>query len=83
QNKGFAGGNKAQSSLNVSLTLVNEKLQEELLRVKESFNKFSIGSEKISKMMGIGKAYGNKEGLGYNGESCKPLIFVKSVESES
>ncbi|MDD0148704.1 hypothetical protein PSY31_23750, partial [Shigella flexneri] len=32
------------------------------------------------KMMGIGKAYGNKEGLGYNGESCKPLIFVKSTE---
>ncbi|XP_024156352.1 uncharacterized protein LOC112164385 [Rosa chinensis] len=67
---------KAQSSLNVSLTLENEKLQEELLRVKESFNKFSIGSEKVSKMMGIGKAHGNKEGLGYNDESCKPVAFV-------
>ncbi|XP_040370261.1 uncharacterized protein LOC112183342 isoform X2 [Rosa chinensis] len=57
--------------------------KDELLKVKESFNKFSIGSEKVSKMMGIGKAHGNKEGLGYNGESCKPLVFVKSVGGEN
>ncbi|KAM5555297.1 hypothetical protein ABKV19_023280, partial [Rosa sericea] len=41
---------KAQSTLNVSLTLENEKLQDELLKVKESFNKFSIGSEKVWKV---------------------------------
>ncbi|XP_024171720.1 uncharacterized protein LOC112177689 [Rosa chinensis] len=76
------GKSKSQDWNKEHEELIN-KIKEELLRVKESFNKFSIGSEKVSKMMGIGKAYGNKEGLGYNGESCKPLIFVKSVESES
>ncbi|XP_062011043.1 uncharacterized protein LOC133727482 [Rosa rugosa] len=74
---------KAQSTLNVSLTLENEKLQDELFKVKESFNKFSIGSEKVSKMIGFGKTHGNKEGLGFEGESCKPLTFVKGVEGEN
>ncbi|XP_062001067.1 uncharacterized protein LOC133718229 [Rosa rugosa] len=83
--KVLQGKSKSQDWNKEHEELINKikVLQEELLRVKESFNKFSIGSEKVSKMMGIGKAYGNKEGLGYNGESCKPLIFVKSVEGES
>nr|AFP55554.1 gag-pol polyprotein [Rosa rugosa] len=58
-------------------------LQDELSKVKESFNKFSIGSEKVSRMIGFGKAHSNKEGLGYEGESCKPLTFVKSLDCEN
>ncbi|XP_062014584.1 uncharacterized protein LOC133731156 [Rosa rugosa] len=36
----------------------------------------------VSKMIGFGKAHSNKEGLGYEGGTCKPLTFVRGVECE-
>ncbi|XP_062030094.1 uncharacterized protein LOC133745953 [Rosa rugosa] len=61
---------------------IKPKKKDELFKVKESFNKFSIGSEKVSKMIGFGKVHSNKEGLGYEGGTCKPLTFVRGVECE-
>ena len=68
---------KAQTNLNVLLTQENEKLQVELTKVRDKFSKFYISSEKVSRIIGIGKTHNNKEGLGYDGASKGSLQLMK------
>ncbi|XP_062028377.1 uncharacterized protein LOC133744257 [Rosa rugosa] len=71
---------KSQTSLASSLASENESLKLELEDAQQKFSKFSIGSNKVSKMIGMGKPDNDKKGLGYNaGENSKPLNFVKSL----
>ncbi|XP_024195611.1 uncharacterized protein LOC112198720 [Rosa chinensis] len=78
-----------QESLDAQVSLVNslssEKLSVEhsLKESQEMFSKFSIGSEKVSKMIGIEKTEGDKKGLGNSSciasEKSKPIRFVKET----
>ncbi|XP_024164336.1 uncharacterized protein LOC112171370 [Rosa chinensis] len=76
-----------QENLNAQIRLVNsltfEKifLEKSLHDSQEKFSKFSIGSDKVSKLIGMGKVDRDKRGLGFHsGESSskRPTIFVKS-----
>ncbi|XP_062005863.1 uncharacterized protein LOC133723042 [Rosa rugosa] len=70
---------KSQTSLASSLASEKESLKLELEDAQLKFSKFSIGSDKVSKMIGMGKPDNDKKGLGYcGGENSKPLNFVKS-----
>lgn len=68
-----------------SLTSEKLGLEKELFESKKQFEKFSIGSEKLSKMVGMGKLDKNKRGNGFeNGQgssSSSSSVFVKSRES--
>lgn len=79
-----------QDNLNAQICLVNslssdkEKLEFDLHESQEKFSKFSIGSDKMSKMIGIGKTVSDKRGLGYTSDMSvkenKPTRFVKGSE---
>ncbi|XP_061999122.1 uncharacterized protein LOC133716425 [Rosa rugosa] len=76
-----------QENLNAQIRLVNSltsekiSLEKSLRDSQEKFSKFSIGSDKVSKMIGMGKVDRDKKGIGFHsGESSseRPTIFVKS-----
>ncbi|XP_024164226.1 uncharacterized protein LOC112171246 [Rosa chinensis] len=76
-----------QENVNAQIRLVNSLTSEKITLEKslgdsqEKFSKFSIGSDKVSKMIGMGKVDRDKKGLDFlSGESfsTKPTMFVKS-----
>ncbi|XP_024195860.1 uncharacterized protein LOC112199025 [Rosa chinensis] len=73
----------AQVSLVNSLSSEKLSLEHSLKESQERFSKFSIGSEKVSKMIGIGKTEGDKKGLGYSSciasKESKSIKFVKET----
>ncbi|XP_062028488.1 uncharacterized protein LOC133744386 [Rosa rugosa] len=69
----------AQATLAGSLASEKLSLELELKESQQKFSKFSIGSDKVSRMIGMGKSEGDKKGIGFSsGESSKSLKFVKS-----
>ncbi|XP_040375499.1 uncharacterized protein LOC121053110 [Rosa chinensis] len=79
-----------QENLNAQIRLVNSltseknSLEKSLHDSQEKFSKFSIGSDKVSKMIGMGKVDRDKKGLGFlsrESSSKKPTIFVKKYDS--
>ncbi|XP_062006090.1 uncharacterized protein LOC133723293 [Rosa rugosa] len=69
----------AQATLAGSLASEKLNLELELKESQQKFSKFSIGSDKVSRMIGMGKSEGDKKGIGFSsGESSKSLKFVKS-----
>ncbi|CAL9005549.1 unnamed protein product, partial [Prunus brigantina] len=63
----------------------NEELKFELDLIEKREIDFTIGAEKVDKMLNSGKNYGNKTGLGFTSETKKNsgvnIRFVKALES--
>ena len=74
----------SQTKLVSTLTSEKSDLEKALIDSRQQFEKFSFGSEKLTKICGLGKSDRDKSGLGFVSGSCSSqgnkTVFVKSKE---
>lgn len=73
-----------QNRLVVTLTSKKLGLEKKLLEFKKQFEKISIGSDKLTKMVRMGKPDKDKRGIGFEIGQCSnssgQTVFIKSKE---